>query len=92
MSISEFEGISVSAREAEKKTNGKRTIDRIEIEISDSLPIKQEYENSRSDFFRGISFSLSINDAEILLEKLGEKLGYIKKLESQGHISIKRYE
>ncbi|MFV8382795.1 hypothetical protein ACNO5E_01710 [Vibrio parahaemolyticus] len=88
MSISEFEGISVSAREAEEKTNGKRTIDRIEIEISDSLPIKQEYENSRSDLFRGISFSLSINDAEILLEKLG----YIKKLESQGHISIKRYE
>ncbi len=94
MSISDPEEIFVSAREADEKTNGKRAVDSIQIQISDTLLIKQAYENSRSDLFKGIGFNISINDAEVLLEKLGEKLGekleYIKKLESQGQISLKR--
>lgn len=89
MSLFDASEISVTAKEGQREGN-KRVIDRVELEIADSVPTQQFDGTGRSDWFCGVCHSLTITQAESLHEKLGKQLEYLKELEAQERIVLKR--
>ena len=72
MSQSESEPISVYVNDTGEKVDGKRVVEGISVEISNSVPCSDI--SGRTDWFEGKQFKLSVEEAEALYNQLGESL------------------
>lgn len=88
MSFTCAEQISVQANESTKCADGKRVIDSIRIEIASTVETIQYVGTERSDWFKGVSHTMTIDEAETLYLKLGQCLDYLKGLDKDGHILL----
>lgn len=79
--------ISISLHETSEKENGKRCIDGFKLEISNSIP--RHIEDGRSDYFEGVGYKLTLEQAEELHKQLGKGLAFIKPLISNGQVNVK---
>lgn len=90
MSFTKNAEISASARESREKVDGKRVVDRIELEVSKSIPSQEFNGSGRSDWFEGTAYQLTISQAEVLAESLGKQIELLRQMENQGQIVLKR--
>lgn len=90
MSLFEPEELSAFAKESSGRIEGKRVYDTIEVEFGSSIVTQQWTGVERSDGFKGTSHSLTIPQAEILLNQLHKQLSFLKDLEANGNVLLKR--
>ena len=90
MSITGAEQISVMINDSPESMEGKRIVDSIDIEIDCTIETKMFSGSERSDWFKGVSHKLTIEEAESLHVKLGRCLDHLHKLENDGIICLLR--
>ena len=83
MSVNTENGISLSISESGKE-DGARLIEGYTLDVPAKQPIKECL--SRTDYFEGTSYKLTVAEAEKLNSQLGKSLAFIKPLIESGKI------
>lgn len=90
MSFTKHEAISAAARESKGTIDGKRVVDRVDLEIAKSIPSQEFNGTGRSDWFKGTTYQLTISQAEVLAESLSKQIDQLRQMENKGQIVLKR--
>ena len=90
MSFTQHEAISATARESKGTIDGKRVVDRVDLEIAKSSPSQEFKGTGRSDWFVGITYQLTISQAMALAESLSKQIDLLREMENKGQIVLKR--
>lgn len=90
MSFVQSDDIEIRPEESKNRFEGKRVVETLRLELSNNLSREEIRSRSRSDWFEGTSFALTIDQAERLHEELGKALDFLRGLESQGAVLLRR--
>ncbi|MBD3612884.1 MAG: hypothetical protein HUJ13_10840 [Hydrogenovibrio crunogenus] len=87
MSFFEAEIISVGTVESKERINNLRVVKGLSLEISDSVPNTKEI--GRDDYFKGVSYQLTLSQAKEMADKLSRQIEILESLSERKSIVLK---